>query len=53
MLEIAPTKQAAAWLESLAKALNAGDVTAASNLFIDDCYWRDLLEDDLCSMNRL
>ncbi|QND67813.1 NAD(P)/FAD-dependent oxidoreductase [Mesorhizobium loti] len=43
MLEIAPTKQAAAWLESLAQALAAGDVAAASNLFGDDCYWRDLL----------
>ena len=43
MLEMAPTKQAAAWLESLAQALAAGDATAASNLFVDDCYWRDLL----------
>ncbi|RUW94442.1 NAD(P)/FAD-dependent oxidoreductase, partial [Mesorhizobium sp. M8A.F.Ca.ET.059.01.1.1] len=43
MLEMAPTKQAAAWLASLAQALAAGDVTAASNLFVDDCYWRDLL----------
>ncbi|TIN16227.1 MAG: NAD(P)/FAD-dependent oxidoreductase, partial [Mesorhizobium sp.] len=43
MLEIAPSKQAAAWLESLARALGAGDAAAASNLFVDDCYWRDLL----------
>ena len=43
MLEMATTKQAAAWLESLAQALAAGDATAASNLFVDDCYWRDLL----------
>ncbi|MER9298683.1 NAD(P)/FAD-dependent oxidoreductase [Mesorhizobium sp. M0621] len=43
MLEIAPSKQAAAWLESLARALEAGDASAASNLFVDDCYWRDLL----------
>ena len=43
MLEIAPTKQAAAWLASFAQALAAGDVAAASNLFVDDCYWRDLL----------
>ncbi|MER9936774.1 NAD(P)/FAD-dependent oxidoreductase [Mesorhizobium sp. M0088] len=43
MLEIAPTKKAAAWLESLAQALAAGDAAAASNLFVDDCYWRDLL----------
>ncbi|TPL94106.1 NAD(P)/FAD-dependent oxidoreductase [Mesorhizobium sp. B2-3-12] len=43
MLEMAPSKQAAAWLQSLAQALEAGDVSAASNLFVDDCYWRDLL----------
>jgi putative flavoprotein involved in K+ transport len=43
MLEIAPSKQAAAWLGSFAKALEAGDGAAASNLFVDDCYWRDLL----------
>ncbi|MBZ9675233.1 NAD(P)/FAD-dependent oxidoreductase [Mesorhizobium sp. ES1-1] len=43
MLEIAPTKQAAAWLESLSKALSAGDAQSAANLFVDDCYWRDLL----------
>ncbi|MBZ9806768.1 NAD(P)/FAD-dependent oxidoreductase [Mesorhizobium sp. ESP-6-2] len=43
MLEMAPTKQAAAWLASLAQALDAGDVPAATNLFVDDCYWRDLL----------
>ncbi|MER9304806.1 NAD(P)/FAD-dependent oxidoreductase [Mesorhizobium sp. M0496] len=43
MLEIAPSKQAAAWLESLAQALETGDAAAASNLFVDDCYWRDLL----------
>ncbi|MFC3326544.1 flavin-containing monooxygenase [Mesorhizobium cantuariense] len=43
MLEIAPSKQAAAWLGSFASALEAGDAAAASNLFVDDCYWRDLL----------
>jgi putative flavoprotein involved in K+ transport len=43
MLEIAPTKQAAAWLESLSNALSAGDVASAVNLFADECYWRDLL----------
>ncbi|SDA51644.1 flavin-containing monooxygenase [Mesorhizobium qingshengii] len=43
MLEIAPTKQAAAWFDSLAQALAAGDFAAAGNLFVDDCYWRDLL----------
>ncbi|UVK42637.1 NAD(P)/FAD-dependent oxidoreductase [Mesorhizobium sp. AR07] len=43
MLDMAPSKQAAAWLGSFARALGAGDVAAASNLFVDDCYWRDLL----------
>lgn len=43
MLENAPTKQAVTWLESLSRALEARDVTAAVNLFLDDCYWRDLL----------
>ncbi|MCZ8544024.1 NAD(P)/FAD-dependent oxidoreductase [Mesorhizobium qingshengii] len=43
MLDMAPSKQAAAWLGSFAKALEAGDVAAAGNMFVDDCYWRDLL----------
>ncbi|MER9584474.1 NAD(P)/FAD-dependent oxidoreductase [Mesorhizobium sp. M0276] len=43
MLDMAPSKQAAAWLASFAHALEAGDGAAASNLFVDDCYWRDLL----------
>ncbi|UDL87443.1 NAD(P)/FAD-dependent oxidoreductase [Mesorhizobium sp. PAMC28654] len=43
MLDMAPSKQAAAWLGSFARALEARDVAAATNLFADDCYWRDLL----------
>ncbi|MEI9415627.1 NAD(P)/FAD-dependent oxidoreductase [Mesorhizobium sp. Cs1321R2N1] len=43
MLEMSPSKQAAAWLDSFSQALESGDVSAASNLFVDDCYWRDLL----------
>ncbi|MER9974006.1 NAD(P)/FAD-dependent oxidoreductase [Mesorhizobium sp. M0085] len=43
MLDIAPTKQAATWLDSFARALEASDVEAATNLFVEDCYWRDLL----------
>jgi putative flavoprotein involved in K+ transport len=43
MLDIAPTKQATAWLASFATALGARDVAAVANLFLDDCYWRDLL----------
>ncbi|RWP40269.1 NAD(P)/FAD-dependent oxidoreductase [Mesorhizobium sp.] len=43
MLDMAPSKQAATWLSSLARALEAGDAEAATNLFVEDCYWRDLL----------
>ena len=43
MLDMAPSKQAATWLETLARALEAGDVDAATALFVGDCYWRDLL----------
>ncbi|RWP62815.1 NAD(P)/FAD-dependent oxidoreductase [Mesorhizobium sp.] len=43
MLDMAPSKQAAGWLSSLSRALEAGDAAAAANLFVEDCYWRDLL----------
>src|SRR5690606_29291928 len=43
MLDIAPTKQAALWLEEFAAALEKRDIAAASRCFLDDCYWRDLL----------
>lgn len=43
MLEVAPTKQAANWLESFSAALEAQDTTAATEHFLEDCYWRDLL----------
>jgi len=43
MLETAPSQQAAAWLRSLEEALAARDVSAAAGLFVEDCYWRDLL----------
>lgn len=43
MLEVAPTKQATSWLDSFAAALEARDAGAATELFVDDCYWRDLL----------
>jgi putative flavoprotein involved in K+ transport len=43
MLHMAPSKQAAIWLSSLGGALEAGDAAAVANLFVDDCYWRDLL----------
>ncbi|MGX9575090.1 NAD(P)-binding domain-containing protein [Mesorhizobium sp. f-mel] len=43
MLDMAPSKQAATWFSSLARSLDAGDAEAAVNLFVEDCYWRDLL----------
>ncbi|TGQ16114.1 MULTISPECIES: NAD(P)/FAD-dependent oxidoreductase [unclassified Mesorhizobium] len=43
MLDIAPSQQAATWLGSFGRALEAGDIEAATNLFVEDCYWRDLL----------
>ncbi|TIN75242.1 MAG: NAD(P)/FAD-dependent oxidoreductase, partial [Mesorhizobium sp.] len=43
MLDIAPSQQAATWLGTFGRALEAGDIEAATNLFVDDCYWRDLL----------
>ncbi|RWB93326.1 NAD(P)/FAD-dependent oxidoreductase [Mesorhizobium sp.] len=43
MLDMAPSKQAAGWLSSLSRALEAGDAAAAANLFVEECYWRDLL----------
>ena len=43
MLDMAPSKQAATWLSAFARALEAGDATAVTGLFVEDCYWRDLL----------
>jgi len=43
MLDIAPSQQAATWLASFGRALEAGDTKAATGLFAEDCYWRDLL----------
>ncbi|MER9680430.1 NAD(P)/FAD-dependent oxidoreductase [Mesorhizobium sp. M0184] len=43
MLDIAPSKQAATWLGSFARALESGDTAAVADLFVEDCYWRDLL----------
>jgi putative flavoprotein involved in K+ transport len=31
------------WLADFEKALTAGDIDAAADLFVDDCYWRDLV----------
>ncbi len=43
MVEIAPSEQAAAWLQALEAALAAGDIAAAATLFEEGGYWRDLL----------
>ncbi|VVB50002.1 FAD-dependent oxidoreductase [Beijerinckiaceae bacterium RH AL1] len=36
-------KRVTAWLEKLDAALSAGDVDAATALFANECYWRDLV----------
>ncbi|AZO11516.1 MULTISPECIES: NAD(P)/FAD-dependent oxidoreductase [unclassified Mesorhizobium] len=43
MLDIGPSQQAATWLASFGRALEAGEIEAVTSLFVDDCYWRDLL----------
>lgn len=40
---IPPARQAADWLAALSQALDRKDAAAAADLFLDDCYWRDLL----------
>src|SRR5690242_12008378 len=39
----APTHQAAEWLAAFGSALDRADFTAATQLFGEDCYWRDLV----------
>ncbi len=39
----APTPTLTAWLETFETALETQDVAAASALFADVCYWRDML----------
>ena len=43
MLDRSPTQQAAIWLHSFSEALESGNVAAVSALFLEECYWRDLL----------
>ncbi|HEV7719025.1 MAG TPA: NAD(P)/FAD-dependent oxidoreductase [Arsenicitalea sp.] len=43
MLDNTPSAQAAIWLESFSQALDRRDSAAIAGLFLDDCYWRDLL----------
>lgn len=37
------TEAVGSWLRQLSAALEAGDVTAATALFGEECYWRDLV----------
>jgi putative flavoprotein involved in K+ transport len=37
------TERVNQWLNAFEIALNAKDITAVTNLFDDDCYWRDLV----------
>src|SRR3546814_15255790 len=41
--DVCSSDLAATWLGSFAQALAAHDAAAVTNLFVDDCYWRDLL----------
>jgi len=43
MSEASASEQAAGWLAGLDRALAAGDIAAAVDLFEPDGYWRDLL----------
>jgi putative flavoprotein involved in K+ transport len=43
MLDITATGKVSAFLDSFGAALAAGDVDAVTNMFEDDCYWRDLV----------
>ncbi|MEM7444186.1 MAG: NAD(P)/FAD-dependent oxidoreductase [Pseudomonadota bacterium] len=36
-------EQVSHWLAAFEAALSSGDIAAATDLFDDDCYWRDLL----------
>jgi putative flavoprotein involved in K+ transport len=43
MQEAAQLSEAEAWLADLERALDARDIPAALELFVEDCYWRDFL----------
>lgn len=38
-----PTRQVSQWLSDFSKALERKDIAAALDMFVDDCYWRDLV----------
>ena len=43
MLDRAPGRRVADFLDVFGKALSAGDIEKAASQFHDDCYWRDLV----------
>ena len=43
MLDTTLTDQTQAFLDSFSEALTGGDIDAATEMFLDDCYWRDLV----------
>lgn len=43
MLDSTVTDHTQAFLDSFGKALEDGDIAAAREMFLDDCYWRDLV----------
>jgi putative flavoprotein involved in K+ transport len=43
MVENGPKQRLARWVKKFDAALSAGDADAATALFQDDCYWRDLV----------
>ena len=38
-----PTESVTKWLTDFESALGAGDIAAATGMFDEDCYWRDLV----------
>ena len=38
-----PTERASTWLTAFGSALARGDSGAAAGMFVEDCYWRDLV----------
>ena len=43
MNDLDPSQSVSAWLSRFDRALQSGDRAAATALFEDDCYWRDLV----------
>ena len=43
MIDKSAGEQAAQFLQEFGKALEDGDIDRATGMFLDDCYWRDLV----------